>query len=60
MSIETKKIGKWNAIVFTDEDGTSISYNGMGGAIISNKNKNIVDFSWLNPFNKICYTCKNS
>ena len=47
MSIETKKIGKWNAIVFTDEDGTSISYNGMGGAIISNKNKNIAEKTFI-------------
>jgi hypothetical protein len=35
--IKLKRIGKWNALIAFEDDNFVISYNGKGGAIVSDK-----------------------
>lgn len=37
MKIENKKIGEWDAIVFTDKDDVCITLQSEGGAVIGAK-----------------------
>jgi len=48
MLVEKKKIGKYEAIILKDdiEDQYTITYDGIGGAIISNKDKDVAEKKW--------------
>lgn len=51
MKIQRKKIGNWDALVYTDKDEVCITLDGEGGAVIGSTNYADAELKFLEAMN---------
>lgn len=51
MKTERRKVGKWDAIIYDNKEGVTITYAGSGGAIISNSSLEVAEKKFIEAMN---------